>query len=105
MNKRKITNSKNQWIDIDECTQIEGNCRFVNGNKTYYRADNPHIYNCLFITKNGKFVEFTNYSVYGSKSTFILLSDEEAVEWFNENEFEIPEDYPQLKEIENSLKL
>ncbi|GAB2498831.1 hypothetical protein [Algoriphagus taiwanensis] len=105
MRKRKITNSKNQWIDLDECTIIEGKCRYVNGNPIYYRTQETHMYNCLYVTESGKFVEFTNYSAWGGRSIYNLLTDQEVVEWFNDNDFEVPDEFPHLKEIENGLKI
>lgn len=82
---------------------IEGDWRLINSNKVYKRVEYPDIYNCLYKTKSGKFIEFTNYHNYGRKAEYNLLSNEIVVEWFNDNE--VLDEYPNLEGIESKMKL
>lgn len=91
MAKQAITNGKGQWFNIDMAKQFKEDTYWDGNNNISKVTDSQFDHEYLYLTKSGKWV-LNKWSDYlGSKETYEIISEEDAVIWFLEQSLELPE--------------
>ena len=87
MKRQAITDGNGQWFDIDKAEVFKEETDWNGSNHISRATGSQFDHEFLYMTKSGKFIlnRFSDYQ--GRGESYILLSKEEAAEWFASQSF------------------
>lgn len=82
MARTALTDGSGKWFDDDTAIHFKETLRFDGRNNISVHTDDQWHHEELYYTKGGKWVLYEWSNWQGSKPTYSLITEEEAIEWF-----------------------
>ena len=92
MTRKTLTDGSNKWFNIESSEKFDEGT-FHNGQNWISKATNSQWnHETLYRTKGKQWVLVKNSNIQGTQEEVVLISNDEAAEWFSKNELEPHED-------------